>query len=1515
MSEKDLKKRLANLFSDVKESLIETRQATALRPAENEALLQSLIDELPVGYHEIDAEGRITRVNRTELAMLGYAAEEMLGRPAWEFILDSEAARRAIQDKLTGQIPLKTVEGTCLHKDGRHVPVLIQDRHLLNLNGKIVGIRTTVEDITEHKQAEERFREKVQYRSLVEHIPAIVYLDATDETSSAIYTSPQIETMLGYSSDEWVADPQLWVKLLHPDDRERVLAENERTNKTGERFSIEYRMVARDGRVVWVHDEAVLARDAAGQPLYWQGVLFDITERKRTEEALKASEEKYRTILENIQEGYFETDIAGNLTFFNDAVVRILGYPRSKLMGMNNREYMDEENARAVYRAFNTVYRTRQPSQAIRYEILGRDGLRRSIEVSASLITNPMDEPIGFRGIMRDITEHKQVEKTLERRAMQLQTAAQVSRAASSLLDPEELMSQTAELIRERFKLYYVGLFLVDETGQSAVLRAGTGEAGHKLLQAGHKLEVGGSSMIGWCVAHGQARIALDVGEEAVRFSNPLLPDTRSEMALPLISRGRVIGAMSIQSEQPAAFSQEDVAILQTMADQLATAIENARLFQSTQAFAERQAIANEVLRMAMTAETATRMFEAATQTTSRRLQMPCMVLLLDQTGQTLQVQSICGPDGNLATLEAAQSITPDNNPIMFQAIQKQKTQTVWNVPSLSRGTAISIAQRFNVENAAYVPIVGHEQALGLFVLGQPFGHPRLDADEIAFIEILASQLALGLENRRSLEQAQARAEEMATLNELSRAFSTRLDLSQVLDEVYRGASRLMDTTNFYIALYDAPQNEVVFALDARGQDIRRMAGRRQAGQGMTEHVIRSRAPLLLEENVLARLQELGVESIGPEAQSWLGVPMLLGDQVLGVIAVQSYTTPRAYNSHHCDLLYAIASQAAIAIQNARLFEETHRRAEEMTALNDLSRALSARLELSQVLDEVYRGTSRLMDTTNFYVALYDAQLDEVSFPLYAEGERVRPLAGRRRSGRGMTEYIIRSRTPLLIPENIPARLQELGVESIGQEAQSWLGVPMMIGDQVLGVLAVQSYTTPRTYNEHHRDLLSAIASQTAIAIQNARLFEEARTRAEEMAALNDLSRVLSARLDLSQVLDGVYRGISRLLNTTNFYIALYDPDRHEVSFPINVSESELDQQITVMPADQGLTGYILRTRESLLIEENVAEWLEKRGMGRVGEPAQSWLGVPIMLGDQVLGVMAVQDYKRPNLYTEHDRDMLAAIASQTAIAIQNARLFGETQAALAEAQALYETSRRIEAAQDSQEMVTALAEGLRVPGVTWAALLMYERDEAGEVQAVQAQGNWYDGQDIAPMPIGTRLSKDMFAAMGVVLSSTPMFMDDTQNDLRIAATVADTLRQRNIRALGILPLTARGTQLGVLMLAGKAPYHFTGRQVQACSTLVGQMAVIMENRRLLRETEARARREQLLREITSRVRGSTDPDMIVRTAVRELGTALGRTAFIRLGSAEQLAQAPATQSAKGHGAEPPIHHTSDGDA
>jgi GAF domain-containing protein len=178
--------------------------------------------------------------------------------------------------------------------------------------------------------------------------------------------------------------------------------------------------------------------------------------------------------------------------------------------------------------------------------------------------------------------EHERLEnrsQDLERRMTQIRTAADISRSLGTILDPQELLQNVVDLIKSRFDLYYIGVFLVDKNNRYAVLTAGTGEPGKRMLQEEHKLSIGGTSMIGWTTAEGKPRIALDVGQEAVRFKNPHLPLTRSELALPITIGNQILGAISVQSTEPEAFDDDDIVVLQGITDSLAVALENANLF------------------------------------------------------------------------------------------------------------------------------------------------------------------------------------------------------------------------------------------------------------------------------------------------------------------------------------------------------------------------------------------------------------------------------------------------------------------------------------------------------------------------------------------------------------------------------------------------------------------------------------------------------------------------------------------------------------------------------------------------------------------------------------------------------------------------------------------------------------------------------------------------------------------------------------------------------------------------
>jgi PAS domain S-box-containing protein len=279
--------------------------------------------------------------------------------------------------------------------------------------------------------------------SLIDKLPAIVYVCEPEPPYRTMYISSAVES-LGYSTDEWLSEPCMRTRLIHTDDRNRVLRETEEASRAGTAIEYEYRMIAADGQVRWVHDLGRFARDEEGRRVL-QGVMIDITRRRRAEEevrraetALRESELKYRTILENIQDGYYEVDLKGNFTFFNDPICRILGYEeRDELNGMNHQRYTDRENTRKVCLAYNTVYRTGEPIKGYAYEVIRKDGAKRYVEASVSLLTDAAGHHVGFRGIIRDITARRQMEAALWQSEREYRKLFENANDAILIFDPE----------------------------------------------------------------------------------------------------------------------------------------------------------------------------------------------------------------------------------------------------------------------------------------------------------------------------------------------------------------------------------------------------------------------------------------------------------------------------------------------------------------------------------------------------------------------------------------------------------------------------------------------------------------------------------------------------------------------------------------------------------------------------------------------------------------------------------------------------------------------------------------------------------------------------------------------------------------------------------------------------------------------------------------------------------------------------------------------------------------------
>lgn len=861
----------------------------------------------------------------------------------------------------------------------------------------------------------------------------------------------------------------------------------------------------------------------------------------------------------------------------------------------------------------------------------------------------------------------------VQRRSIQLQTAAEVSRAASSILEPNPLIQQAVNLIRDRFNLYYVGLFLVDEAGdgsrepgQWAILRAGTGEPGRIQVERGHRLAINSESMIGECIRTSKSQTPKTIYEAAPRYINPLLPETRTEIALPLISRGTVIGAMSIQSTVENAFTTEDVAILQTMADQVANALQNANLFDQTQARADELDILNEMSRTLSRDLEIGNILRSIYLYTSRLIDTSTFFIALYDSDTNMLAFPFATEDNKEIQIQTR----PLGTGLTEYVIQTRETVLIQeNVESWLKQHNIELRLTGTMPQSWLgAPLAIGEQSLGIICVQNQVRY-HFNEHHRDLLNAIANQSAIVLQNAQLFRQTQAALSNTEALLTITSMASSSLDLRETLSNVLDHILKTIDSDAGLISIANPFTNQLDLLAHQlpkamlRGLEIKGLEG------SLCDWVYQQGTPLVLDDlSVNAPVDASGAIAMG--FSSYQGVPLGAKGRVLGTLCTFSKRrlTPR---ENDISLLNAVGQQIGVAIENASLFEQTQSQAAELAILNEMSRVLSTIFNIEEIIHTIHEYSSRLMDTTYFFVALYNEKDDEVSFPFVTEKGVVSSIPSMKKR-RGLTQHVIDTKEPLLISHDVKQRISELGLEEItvGEPAESWLGVPLIIGNSVLGVIATQNADTPRVFNERHKDLMISIARQSAIAIQTARLFQTTQQRVRDLTTLSNASQTLaSAPLDIREVAAIVAEQVGEIVSkNTTPSIALRDP-LHPDLMRMIITASIQDGAIAWEPApekfDYKLSEYpatqmVVERVEPKLIHrsDRDADPVELRDMAQYG--IGTLLMLPLTVKGQVIGVMELETWGVETLYSPDERTLLSTLANQAAISLENARLYQE---------------------------------------------------------------------------------------------------------------------------------------------------------------------------------------------------------------------------------------------------------------
>jgi GAF domain-containing protein len=410
--------------------------------------------------------------------------------------------------------------------------------------------------------------------------------------------------------------------------------------------------------------------------------------------------------------------------------------------------------------------------------------------------------------------------------------------------------------------------------------------------------------------------------------------------------------------------------------------------------------------------------------------------------------------------------------------------------------------------------------------------------EEQMLVKQVADQLSLALENARLFQEAQRRAKEMTALADVAREISATLELQQVMERIANQALLILGAATSAVYVPD-PEYKTLTAISAIGSNANEIkADTVIVGEGILGNIALSKVAEICN-NASENPKAITIQGTDKTPNEHLmAAPIHSLDRLSGLLVVWRTGENEHFLESELEFLVSLAQQASIAVENARLFEETQERAEELSVLNEMARELSAEMNINSIAETAYRYINRLIDATNFYIALYDENTSLINFPVFVH-QHSRISVSSKKLEKGLVENVIQTKEPFYLTNEInkirdSAWLENLPIENT-ESPLCWLGVPLLVGNKPIGVMTVQSFDTPNLYSEHDKNLMMTIASQVAIAIENARLFKQEKTRARREKILREISARIRATNDPEMIAKSTVRELGQALGVSTF--------------------------------------------------------------------------------------------------------------------------------------------------------------------------------------------------------------------------------------------------------------------------------------------------------------------------------------------------------------------------------------------
>lgn len=596
-----------------------------------------------------------------------------------------------------------------------------------------------------------------------------------------------------------------------------------------------------------------------------------------------------------------------------------------------------------------------------------------------------------------------------------------------------------------------------------------------------------------------------------------------------------------------------------------------------------------------------------------------------------------------------------------------------------------------------------------------------------------------------------AKAEKIqSALYQISDAASAMMDMQGFYAVLHRIMRELMYAENFYVTLYD-PETRIMTAAyfaDEAGDIPPAPSKLEEFSKSLRAYVLRTGKTLHVSGAEIVEGKRLGLfEPMGTPAEDWIGVPLKIGGRSIGSLTIQSYEKGIRYDEQDVQLLEFVAQHIAVALNRARAIDETRQRNTELHIINSVQEGLVSRLDMQAIYELVGEKIRETFNAQIVNIATYDRATHLMRGRYFFEAGQVLP--GITLPVFGFRKHVLENQEPLVINQDMSHWMEVYANPVLeGVQPKSAIFVPMIVGDGAIGVISLQNIDQENAFSEADLRLLTTLANSMSVALENARLFDETQRllketeqRNAELAIINSVQEGLASKLDMQAIYDLVGNKMSEIFNNKDVSIRILDPKTNLLHYPYTF---ENGQRLFIEPfpfAKQGFGPYVLLTRESLMINENMPQAIEQYGSGIIPgtQMSKSLVMVPLISGDQARGLIILADVNREHAFNESDLRLLETLANSMSVALENARLWEEEKKYRRALERELEIGREIQAG--------FLPEALPyVAGWEIAASLMSAREVAGD---------FYDAFELPDGKIGLVIADVCDKGVGAALFMT----------------------------------------------------------------------------------------------------------------------------------------------------------------